>query len=55
MGDFCVSRSNPEKFPPPFPSSKRLVSKMDLSKLYKIKQKWENLKSGLDTGGGMVL
>ena len=36
-------------------SSKRLVSKMDLSQLYKIKQKWENLKSGLDTGGGMVL
>ena len=25
---------------------------MDLSKLYKIKQKGENLKSGLDTGGG---
>ncbi|OUQ32907.1 hypothetical protein B5E67_15180 [Faecalibacterium sp. An122] len=34
---------------------KRLVSKMSLSQLYKIKQKWENLKSGLDTGGGMVL
>ena len=55
MGDFCVSKSNLEKFPPPLPSAKGLVSKMGLPKLYKIKQKWENLKSGLDTGGGMVL
>ena len=34
---------------------KRLVSKASLSKLYKIKRKWKNLKSGLDTGGGMIL